>query len=347
MGLHKTGSSAIQSFLLSSADLLDQQGWSLFSRRPDGSQSVYGNANAWINFSGRQVNFSAKVNLSLVNALKNTVGNIIVSAEELAWLSSKEDIEHFIELLSTVFSDIQVICYVRRQDKHLLSHYLQGFRYPHSNARDFYGDDLCLLPEHQQYFKSYLDYGSKLLHWENAVGSTNITVREFDRTKLIGNDAVADFLYVLGIPISDFSHQSRVTDNESVNVSQLIINQAVFSARESMWYELGRRSFTNNVLFSEGSKPQLSCAQSTSIMSHYFEPNKELKRFIPDLSESWLELKVLQDEQGGEGALITEKDFQKAITVLACYYDQLSLIEFAKIKYRRLRDKLGFRPKIR
>lgn len=345
IGFHKTGSSAIQSHFFSHQKELLNIGWSLFCTRPDGSLSPRGNANIWMDFSGEAADFTAKLNPGIYTLLKKQTTHTILSIEELGWLYRAEDIQDIYNNLSKIFSEITVVCYIRRQDEHLLSHYQQGFKSPHSSAKAFYGDRLCVIPDHQDYYQRYLDYSAKLDNWAVAFGKENIQVRIFSKESLFKADTVQDFVSNF-LPEYDMTRYQPQITNESVNFIQVILNSSLFNYREGLWYELGRKGFTNDPTFNYNVKAKLSSDTSQAILKHYTESNKRLKTYLPNLPQNWItpETPTHSEPIGSE---LRIEDYQATLTALISYYDEMTFKQFLKVKLQRLYQKLGFTRRIR
>lgn len=337
IGAHKTGSTAIQSYLYENLSNLQSLNWDLFCWDLQGERIKTGNANHWLEYSGEKQNFRAKVNRNLKSFLGGkTTHNLIFSSEELFWLNCEEDITALRDLFTQLFDKITVVCYLRRQDKHLLSHYQQGFKYPHSTARRFFGDQICHTPKIEPYFSEYLNYFNKIKKWQKIFTPAEFILREFERSKLHQQDSVSDFIQVAQLPLEGPSSGIRIT-NESVNRVQTIVNHTIFKLDYNLWYELGQQSFTQRAEFQYDLKPALTEAQTASILSYYYESNEELREYIPDLSPAWFTPSNLQDEN--KVTLEREfnsSDYQAAIYGLAKYYNDMSLKTFFKLKFRKL-----------
>ncbi|RPH22345.1 MAG: hypothetical protein CBB67_002495 [Alteromonadaceae bacterium TMED7] len=348
IGCHKTGTTAIQQYLMRNQESLNEIGWHSFFIRPDGTPSPRGNANIWVDFQGKGEEFSATVNKALYKALSKQNCNTILSMEELSWLDNKEQIAELQGELSKIFSNIQVVCYVRRQDQHLLSHYQQSFKGPHSSARSFYGSELCIMPKYKAHFDKYLNYAEKLGLWADVFGKQNIHVREFARNKLHNGDAVADFMHYF-LPDHTFSPDQTRPTNESFNCVQSIICHYIREQREELWYELGRTGFTNRATFAYPVTPKFNQQQSVELMSNYFEANVKLKEYLPDLSPEWTDLALLkkQTEKYIDGGEFTKADYEASLSAIIKFYDELTISRFIKIKWSRFKESIGFKRQLR
>jgi len=343
IGLHKTGTSAIQKHLISVEDKLSEKGWTLFRVRKDGSLSNVGNINTWVDFSGSGNDFSASIDDGMYDALGSTQGNIIASCEELSWLNPNQILDMKTRLVE-IFTDIKIICYVRRQDEHFVSHYKQGFRYPHSSARMFYSFTDPLNPLWENYYGKYLDYFAKAEAWASMFGESNVIFKEFNREKLHYRNSALDFLKTLELDVEG-SHQSDKKDgvNEALSFHQCIVNDATFEARSELWYELGGQSFTKSLRWNSGVNERGNPLEDikTKVIKQFSQSNVNLKKYISDLSDEW----VVDSEPEAQldiNPKNAEKNielYRESLVSIVTYFDELSLYQFFKFKIRKLRNR--------
>ncbi|GFD68754.1 hypothetical protein [Alteromonas sp. KUL106] len=345
IGLHKTGTTAIQKHLISVENELNHKGWYLFRERKDGKQSNVGNINTWIEFEGSGEDFLAVVDDGLYDTLERTSGNIIASCEEMSWLNDKQ-VKQLKQRLCEIFSDIKIICYVRKQDEHFLSHYKQGFRYPHSSARMFYSFSDPLTPVWQNYYRKYLDYFEKAESWASSFGACNVIFKEFNRAKLHDGNSAVDFLKVLGFSDDNsFSSVERKKVNEALSFHHCIINHAVFETRSELWYELGGQSFTQQLPLDHvlGNKEASFNELKLEIKKQFAQSNLLLKKYISDLSDDWL---VEEDGISQSFPKVEPNQsafYKESLISLMSYFDELSLLDFLKFKLRKIKNQNGFK----
>lgn len=340
IGSHKTGSTSIQSHLLIHRAKLKQNGWDLFCTQPDGKQSSVGNANTWVSFSGMGKSFKATVNPNVFAYLAKTSDNIVFSAEELFWLDDPLNIRHFVTGLANIFTEIKVACYLRRQDKHLLSHFQQGFKQPSSSATRFYGHNLCVVPEHQEHYSRYLDYHQKLSLWKSCVGIENIDAREFDENKLANNDAVSDFLTFL--PFLQATKNPGSFANESNNLVQSILVHSIQKVRPELLLDLDYEKFLQEEMFRYSIKPKLTRNESQKVLDIYRQSNCRLKEYIPDLSSSWTGSENAQ-ELDITSSQIGAREYQHALQAVLRYYDDMPIIKFVTLRMKQMLRKYGIK----
>lgn len=124
-------------------------------------------------------------------------GDCILSSEMLFWLMNPKDIQALHTRLHEHFDEIQVVAYLRRQDKLALSHRKQVVM--GRAAYQFYGAQLQALPVYRPHMMRYFDYATKLARWEELFGAQNVTVRRFQPQDLAGGDTVLDFYNLVGL----------------------------------------------------------------------------------------------------------------------------------------------------
>ena len=200
IGCHKTGSTSIQKSLMNNKDILIKHNLHLFTDLPNGEQSKTGNLGGWIdckklNTLGGTLACPAK----LSERLKKTKKDTIISAEGFSWIFSKSELEKLRNILSPIFNKVIVIAYIRRQDKHLTSHYQQASKPKIHAATKFYGSSPTALPEEHARHKNYLDYFKRLSLWGDIFGDNNLIIRPFEKDRLLKGDVVTDFFSLLGI----------------------------------------------------------------------------------------------------------------------------------------------------
>lgn len=195
IGMPKTGTTALQNFLLQNDDILQKYEW----RYPilcdnemldisdiESSGNAYDIYNALIYQNDRK-----KWNKGIEIVLKYLQNsNVIISAEGI----SINGIEQFISGAKEKHEQIKVVIYLRRQDREVESMYNQ-----HIKIGKEYGTFNSYI-ESDNKLKQCVRYLSKLDSLSQIIGRENLIVRIYEKQQLIGNDIVTDFLSVLGIP---------------------------------------------------------------------------------------------------------------------------------------------------
>jgi hypothetical protein len=184
IGAGKTGSTAIQIFLMLNAETLAADGilvppCNLLKGSPvTGDQVFYFEALIDSAPDEARARFHAALD-ALLSEAPGPVKHIIFSAENLSnpWRGA-----HLFAGLSARF-DIEIVFYIRRQDEYLLSAWQQ---WPSKQTSDFWAwmtREVGVLA----------DWGLTIQEWEHVVGRQNIHVRIYDRRHLLNNSVVDDF----------------------------------------------------------------------------------------------------------------------------------------------------------
>ncbi|MGV8986347.1 MAG: hypothetical protein ACOH2H_08705 [Cypionkella sp.] len=197
IGAHKTGSSAIQGFLRRRRPDFLALGWAFCFRqeRPLNWGHMFSfKAEA----DGARFGFVKAPFQSFLNQLDNGKHDIILSAEDLFFLDGLE-VRLFAQEMAKRFTEITIVCYLRRQDHMAMSHWSQGAKTVQSAL--VFGRPDHSLPHLTPFVVQYLDYASKLAHWKKALPEAKMVVRIYDREAFPNSDVITDFLTATGLDI--------------------------------------------------------------------------------------------------------------------------------------------------
>ena len=192
---------------MNSSDQLKKINYRYFSNNPNGKLRI--NANRWVECSDVENEKGGIIRPGIKQYLQEGKENVIISAETFSWIYQKEPIKEFYNELEEIFDEIVVIVYIRRQDRHVVSHFQQSVRTGASSR--FYRKGTKAIPEYEEYLDLYLNYNLRLDLWAEVFGKENFIVRVFDRKELIDGDVVSDFYSTLGIDIE----YDKINTNES------------------------------------------------------------------------------------------------------------------------------------
>ncbi|GHC45653.1 hypothetical protein [Neogemmobacter tilapiae] len=194
IGLHKTGTTAIQSALhrfnnenLIYADF-DHPNHGLpmvmmFAKRPIDAADAAAAANYAKERSKIQARFDRH--------LKETK-NLVISGESISTRFDQAELEGIREYFSPRFDRIQIIVYVRPFLDVAVSHWQQRVKN---------GFDKFQLPETR--------YRTMIEPFMQVFGQENVVIRPYQRDLLKDGDAVADFAKLIGLPEATLSSQAR------------------------------------------------------------------------------------------------------------------------------------------
>ena len=204
IGTPKTGTSAIQLFLVTNREALEKKGWTY----PDFG-FVYPDASETRNalWLAREMDPSDDENRKkampqLLSAAEQFPHMIL--SEESLWTQGgycSEGREHFWRTFASFLKendiDLKIIVYLRRQDQYLYSYWAQKVKKR---------DETRLFRQFAEEFglaHTKLDYCAQLDLIADGVGAENLIVRPYDRSRFENGSIVYDFLGVVGLTPDD------------------------------------------------------------------------------------------------------------------------------------------------
>lgn len=232
LGMHKTGSTALQAFLVAHAANLLQHRSVLVPEagRPMlGEQLSDGHHQlAWMLDEDRSLHRERHCQPDVFARLRREIDDsaattVILSSEELDALQRPE-----IERLAAELDghDLQVVVYLRRQDQYVQAMYFTEIAYQRGKVADieaFIHSGRC----------GSLDYAALLENWATVFGRERVVARRYERRQLLGGNVVKDFMDAVGIRIpwarEDLWKLPEVTLNRTLPKAFL---DALIAARE-------------------------------------------------------------------------------------------------------------------
>ncbi|MBW5799005.1 hypothetical protein [Halomonas elongata] len=273
-GSHKTGTSSIQKYLFLNKKWFSMHGFYCYLEGPD-NKPHRGNHSWWFDHSKlkEQSAYLREGFVSSISRFSERYDNVVVSSECFSWIFDALHLEKIAKELKESFDEIEVIFYIRRQDRHAVSHYQQAAK--SFAEKEFYSGRNGALPDLDDNSIKYLDYYEKLLLWEAAFGRGSVTFRCFD-DDVASRGVVSDFLLCLGISPID-----RPQDGERANESWGWERTKVFRILNELGVrhqsECGQviKSFLND----EG-KLLPSAEEAYEFYSYFKESNKKLAKSL-------------------------------------------------------------------
>lgn len=124
---------------------------------------------------------------------------VIASSENFSFFFQPAAIQALARALEGRFSQVRIVSYLRRQDRHAVSHHQEGAK-PHRYLEsDLWGHGTRALPEPSPDHALYLDYNRRLGLWADVFGDAAMELRVYDRALLKDGDIFADFLDCVGV----------------------------------------------------------------------------------------------------------------------------------------------------
>ena len=224
----------------------------------------------------------------------------IVSSESLSWIFKLEQIKKLRNSLREHFEKIQIVFYVRRQDKMIRSHHKQGSISEPANI--FYGNSLQPDLNLQDHFDSYLDFKSRIRLWGQVFGSDNIVVRVMDKNNLVENDITIDFFTAIGLPhvaqTIDISNCREVNTHNKVEEKLSRLNRELKESRAGSrpWLKKLVRKMSRQLEFGE-----IKCSSdwSLKVLNRYEQSNYLLSNEF-NLGHTWYQFNEANQQESWE-----------------------------------------------
>ncbi len=212
MGIEKTGTTALQSFLTENRFHLKEKGYAylesagLPSNRKLATycidQSRFDDHHQMLNIvesSTRKAWNNQFIHdfYKEIDNLESHIHTVIISNEQLhSRLILESEIDKVRNTLEKKFDDIEIIVYLRRQDQLAISLYSTALKCGHSFD--------SILPGVTN-TNHYYNFEVLLGKWATIFGKESITTRLFDKSELVDGDLFADFLTSCNINNLDLS----------------------------------------------------------------------------------------------------------------------------------------------
>ena len=202
IGTEKTGSTSIQQALEKHSDALLQQGTlypKVFHRGNHPKIACYAMEDGKIDMRKKRYKLTNKnavkefrkdFEKTFANEVKpRGVKSVIIVNEHLSRLRKQTEVERLKSLLDKHFSQVDIILYLRRQDKLMRSMYSTVVKVGGVRENVF-----PIWPEDSTGDFTTFDYRRITDLWTDVWGRENVTVRIFDRKSLLDGDVVSDFM---------------------------------------------------------------------------------------------------------------------------------------------------------
>lgn len=198
IGSHKTGTTTVQDTFLYNKSLLQSRGLSFMH---GGTDSHLHRFLAILDKASLIPHgFSVPQPRKFAEFMASAPGDVVFgSSENFSFLFRQAATDALAKVLQPLFDEVRIIVYLRRQDRHAISHHQEGARPERQPEGDLWGHALTALPQAMPHQKHYLDYDRRVGFWENSFGHENVTVRLYDRKYLKNGDIVPDILATMGI----------------------------------------------------------------------------------------------------------------------------------------------------
>jgi hypothetical protein len=197
--------------------------------------------------------------------------HVFASSENFSFFFQQDTINDLATALKARFGEIRIVVYLRRQDRHAVSHHQEGAKANRPPEGLLWGHSLTALPDPAPLQRLYLDYNQRIAMWESAFGSANLSVRVFDRALLDKGDIVSDMLALIGVD----GH--GIVRSPDVNISLSRMQAKVGHIANAL---IGDDSVTQRLLDAvyvpDGDRMAPSAAAARAFLEPYRESNRLL-----------------------------------------------------------------------
>lgn len=230
VGNHKTGTTSIQQALVANPAALEARGLQYFWENYREAKHNFPDLHSWLWFDHEQGVVPNGMRLhdpqELAERLAARDSDVIVSSENFSFVFDPEEITRLQSELRKWFSAIKIICYLRRQDRHVISHHQEGSKLRRRAEYDLFGSSTLAIPPYNPNHALYLDYHKRLGMWADAFGDQNMIFRVFERSLLKDGDVVADFFGLFGIEDFEPMHEHNTSRVDRQAKLGHLINQS-------------------------------------------------------------------------------------------------------------------------
>ena len=196
---------------------------------------------------------------------------VVLSDEGLAGLKPAE-IRRLKALLQPLFANIHVVIYLRRQDEHVVSRYLQTLA----------GGNTATLEQHMalNHSRTY-DYHTKLNHWAKHFQPASLRPRLFDRREFLGGSLMEDFLAAIDVsgagPFTGTPDQNFSLDARRAEVVRML-NARVLRGNNRLVSAVRRKLVRHLAQTSRGARLTLPGAVADDFMARWAASNAAVAR---------------------------------------------------------------------
>lgn len=342
IGTEKTGTTSIQNTLKANYDNLNQLGilypkcFKLSNHvemavcfqtyNPDSElYSVVGLSNNKSDVENFKVNFLKKLEREII---ESNCEHVVISNEHLhSRIASLEEIENIYHWASSIFDEIEVSLYLRKQSDLAISHFSTAIKSGSTITNPF---------PHDVIDSYYYNYQILTELWGSKF--KQLTVRAFSRNSLEYGDVVKDFLYkvvVIDEPsLNKFEYPND--SNISLGIRALAflsyVNQKIPLIENGRLNPLRRRlvSYLEN-----SAKKDKNLVMPYNIISEFqdlFKESNKSCKYISDEVRDYLLSKVSRKESTFEEFSLLLKDTESHQFTLDLWLDSIRFSNFAEVR---------------
>lgn len=299
IGTPKTGTSAVQAFMVRNRALLEEKGLVYPSFDID-----YKVANENRNGSYIDLYWRDPVGESCVKKTLEAFdrGNMVLLSDEGLYeriIEEPEIIHDVTERFTKENINVKIIIYLRRQDEFIRSKWAQRVKVRERWTFDEYLERYC--------DRAILDYKSLLEILRDTVGMDDLIVRTYGRPELYrgnGKNLVSDFLSIFDIPLTEQYEKPDAIVNTSLTDKYLETKRRMnfmpdFQDKKADLISYLRRLQEKDEAAVKRNRPLFATADRIKLLSDYAGANREVANTYLGLPEG-SDLFPMPEDRGGE-----------------------------------------------
>lgn len=272
IGSPKTGTSALQYFLLQNREVLHKYGIEYPKHLIDPNGISSGNAEQLVRYLKKddiQKDDIQNARRFIEFVLNNDCERVVLSSEYFYRLQS-EGIAVTKELLSGV--DTKVIVYLRREDNVFISAYNQGVK----RARRTALITAWYIKRLSNVRSAYIEVSK----WSRICGGDNMIIRVYEKQQYAGGSVFSDFLHILNLELTDEYERPPRNINPAYRVDALemmrLLNILPLTHEICSLDTLLQQYSEDNGSIGDWPYALLSAAERLEIINYYAEANERI-----------------------------------------------------------------------
>lgn len=280
IGYPKTGTTSLQSFFRKTKEELSDIGFHyVHSDKFDKSleipliaapeQSQYFE-NQLRNKNVYHTNYKDRVTKEIKNNVDEGKSILISNESFITRFSKQVNITNLHSFISQFNIPVKIVVYLRRQDDFVSSIFSSHLR------------DGAFRPIIEQFRKSELpcfkslDYSQLLDRWGSVFGKENLIVKLYDKSELVKEDIISDFLSTLNLPCNGkYIYDSPIHVNQAFGKNKILFLQHISTARNTDQKVLEKLIPIFDTIPNSG-KYTLPHHQREEVLQKYYESNLKL-----------------------------------------------------------------------
>ena len=273
IGCHKTGSTSIQTALAENTEVLGQNNLTYFRENRVPNVPDFPDVHSWLGPAEEGAFLPHGFKIFEASRLSDTLAtlntDVIISSENFSFFFSPGAIQELHQSLSKNFDNIRIVCYLRRQDRHAISHKQEGSKLHRHAEYELWGNNINPLPPYRSDLDLYLDYNQRMGMWADAFGESAMNLRIYEPDRLKNGNSVDDFFGILGLEAPDKPEWRNKSQSAMKIILGHIINSGRFPDKASLRELVGKMKVPNTPWLAARSNAQ-------QFYRNYEESNKEL-----------------------------------------------------------------------